>query len=325
MKFYLNQITKSIFTTIILLGSVVAIAAQTDQGRVSGTVSDEAGAVVAGATVTIKNNGTNQTRTAATDNSGYYFVPSLNAAFYTVMVNAPNFAATTVTDVQLSVSQHLDLPLKLTVAGQTVAVEVTAASEAAIDTSSARIGATVNQREVEDLPINGRQLSQLYLQAPGTVNSGTGTYGDIRFSGRANQQNVIRYDGVEGTAIIDASPGNLNGEVASPFRLQSSLENVQEFRADSNNFPAEYGTGTGGQISQISFTVRFLNISAPKHSTRETFLTTPLPVCRKVFCGSINSAVQSAVRLLKINCFSSEVTKVTEFVPELIPSNSFPR
>ena len=84
------------------------------------------------------------------------------------------------------------------------------------------MSANVNQREVEGLPINGRQLSQLYLQAPGGVNSGTGTFADIRFSGRANQQNVIRYDGVEGTAIIDASPGNLNGEVPSPFRLQSS-------------------------------------------------------------------------------------------------------
>ncbi len=237
---------------VLFAFSATAILAQTDQGRISGTISDEAGAVVPGATVTVKNSGTNQVRTATTDTSGYYFVPALNAAVYTITVTAPNFAATNVTDVQLSVSQQLDLPLQLTAAGQTVTVEVTAGSEAAIDTSSARMGATVNQREVEDLPINGRQLSQLYLQAPGTVNTGTGTYGDIRFSGRANQQNVIRYDGVEGSAIIDASPGNLNGEVASPFRLQSSLENVQEFRADSNNFPAEYGTGTGGQISVVT-------------------------------------------------------------------------
>lgn len=114
------------------------------------------------------------------------------------------------------------------------------------------MGANVNPREVEALPINGRQLSHLYLQAPGSVNSGSGTFGDIRFSGRANQQNVIRYDGVEGTAIIDASPGNINGEVPSPFRLQSSLENVQEFRVESNNFPAEFGTGTGGQVNVVT-------------------------------------------------------------------------
>ena len=53
-------------------------------------------------------------------------------------------------------------------------------------------------------------------------------------------------------AIIDASPGNLNGEVPSPFRLQASLENVQEFRVESSNYPAEYGTGTGGQISVVT-------------------------------------------------------------------------
>ena len=62
----------------------------------------------------------------------------------------------------------------------------------------------------------------------------------------------MRYDGIEGTAIIDASPGNLNGEIPTPFRLQSSLENVQEFRVDSNNYPAEQGTGTGGQINVVT-------------------------------------------------------------------------
>jgi hypothetical protein len=57
---------------------------------------------------------------------------------------------------------------------------------------------------------------------------------------------------VEGTAIIDAAPGNLNGEIPSPLRLQSSLENIQEFRVDSNNYPAEYGTGTGGQVTVVT-------------------------------------------------------------------------
>src|SRR6185436_7438013 len=130
--------------------------------------------------------------------------------------------------------------------------DVTATADTALDSNSASMSVNVNPREVEGLPLNGRQLSQLYLQAPGSVNSGSGTYGHIRFSGRAVQQNEIRFDGIEGTAIIDASPGNLNGEVPTPFRLQSSLENVQEFRVDSNNYPAEFGTGTGGQISVVT-------------------------------------------------------------------------
>src|SRR5207249_8107542 len=105
---------------------------------------------------------------------------------------------------------------------------------------------------VEALPLNGRQVSQLYLQAPGSTNVGSGTFGSIRFAGRATEQNTIRYDGIEGTGTIDANPGTLNAEIDSPFRLQSSLENVQEFRVESSNYTAEFGTGTGGQISLVT-------------------------------------------------------------------------
>ena len=87
-------------------------------------------------------------------------------------------------------------------------------TSAPVDLSSARIGVNVSEREVQDLPVNGRQMSQLMLQAPGSQNAGTGTWNDVRFSGRANQQNVIKFDGVEGSAIIDASPGNLGGQIA---------------------------------------------------------------------------------------------------------------
>src|SRR5207247_10386078 len=106
--------------------------------------------------------------------------------------------------------------------------------------------------EVDNLPVNGRQMSQLLLQAPGSQNAATGTWQDIRFSGRAVEQNAIRYDGIEGSAIIDAAPGNLNGEVATSFKLQASLENIQEFRVESSAYPAEYGTRSGGQVSVIT-------------------------------------------------------------------------
>ena len=142
--------------------------------------------------------------------------------------------------------------MTLQAAAVSTEVTVVAGGLAEIDTSSARVGANISEREVAQLPLNGRQVSQLYLMAPGAVNSGAGTYDNIRFSGRSNQQNVIRFDGIEGTSIIDASPGNLNGESTSLFRLQQSLENVQEFRIDTSNYPAEYGTGTGGQISFIT-------------------------------------------------------------------------
>ncbi len=237
--------------TTILLVLFISAFAQGD-GRIAGTVTDTAGAVVPGATVTVTNEATGDVRTATSSAQGSFLIVALKPSTYTVVVASSNFETLTRSKLTVLVGQQLDLDLKLQAKGVKVEVNVVAGEESLANTSSASLSANVNPREVEGLPINGRQLSQLYLQAPGGVNSGTGTFGDIRFSGRANQQNVIRYDGVEGTGIIDASPGNLNGEVPSPFRLQSSLENVQEFRVDSSNFPAEYGTGTGGQISVVT-------------------------------------------------------------------------
>jgi len=229
----------------------LTVLAQSEQGRIVGTVSDANGAVVPGASVLIKSERTGEERTATTNEAGNYAVSGLRPSLYTVTATAQNLTVR-LTNVQLLVGQELKLELTLQATGVEAKVDITSTGDAAIDTGSATMGVNVNPREVEGLPLNGRQLSQLYLQAPGSVNSGSGTFGDIRFSGRAVEQNIVRYDGIEGTAIIDASPGNLNGEVPTPFRLQSSLENVQEFRVDSNNYPAEQGTGTGGQINVVT-------------------------------------------------------------------------
>src|ERR1043165_2751923 len=228
-----------------------AVYAQQDQGRIGGVITDSAGDLVPGAQIVVKNEKTGEERTATSSESGSYIVSGLRPSLYTVTATAQSLTVRA-TGVQVLAGQELNLNLTLQATGVEAKVDIVAAADTGIDTGTAAMGVNVNPREVEALPLNGRQLSQLYLQAPGSVNSGSGTFGDIRFSGRAVQQNVIRYDGIEGSAIIDASPGNLNGEVPSPFRLQSSLENVQEFRVDSSNFPAEFGTGTGGQISVVT-------------------------------------------------------------------------
>jgi Carboxypeptidase regulatory-like domain len=242
----------SFIVSIIILLCVAIGYAQVDQSRISGTVTDSTGAFVTGATVTTKNEKTGDTRTVTSGNDGTFRINALQPSLYTVSASAANFETTTQKNIELLVGQEGKLTLILQPKGVTTSVDIVAGEESLVNVSSASMSANVTQREVDGLPINGRQLSQLYLQAPGAVNSGTGTFSDIRFSGRANQQNVIRYDGVEGSAIIDSSPGNLNGEVPTPFRLQSSLENVQEFKVDSSNFPAEFGTGTGGQISVVT-------------------------------------------------------------------------
>src|SRR5215475_9931753 len=240
-------------TTLFLFGlaSLVPLSAQVDQGRITGVVHDPTGAALRGATVTISNERTAEQRTAATNDQGFYSFVALQPSLYTVRAKATNFSEQEVKGVRLVVGQefHQDFTLAVHTSTEVITVEATTPE---VDTSSARMGINVDPRAVSQLPINGRQLSQLALQAPGAVNSGSGTFNDLRFSGRANQENAIRYDGVEGSAIIDASPGNLNGQIPSPFKLQASLENVQEFRVESNNYPAEFGTGTGGQVSVVT-------------------------------------------------------------------------
>lgn len=238
--------------TFLLIFTLFAHTFAQSGGRIAGTISDANGAAIAGAIVTITNTKTGEIRTITTDKNGSYRVVNLVPSAYTVKAEATDFEPQSQGSIELLVGQEAPVNLVLPVKGQRLEVNVTGGEDTLLNVSSASMSANVNPRELAGLPVNGRQLSQLYLQAPGGVNSGTGTFADIRFSGRANQQNVIRYDGVEGSAIIDASPGNLNGEVPSPFRLQSSLENVQEFRVDSSNFPAEFGTGTGGQVSVVT-------------------------------------------------------------------------
>ncbi|HYX27260.1 MAG TPA: carboxypeptidase regulatory-like domain-containing protein [Pyrinomonadaceae bacterium] len=229
----------------------MAVFAQSDAGKISGFAKDQNGAIVPGANISVVNERTGEERNAKANDDGFFSVPALKASSYRLTADASGLSAK-VENLNLSVGQELTVNLAMTATGVSATVNITSSEETVTNTGSASMGANVIPREVQALPLNGRQLSQLYLQAPGSVNSGSGTYGDIRFSGRATEQNEIRYDGIEGTAIIDTSPGNLNGEIPTPFRLQSSLENVQEFRVESNNYPAELGTGTGGQISVVT-------------------------------------------------------------------------
>ncbi|MBI3492311.1 MAG: TonB-dependent receptor [Acidobacteria bacterium] len=237
--------------TAALLVLAPSAFAQVDQGRFNGTVRDSSNAFAAGVTVKIKNERTGEERTTVTNDKGYFLITQLKPSTYTIRVERSGFAPIEYTAMPLNVGQELTLDFELKPAGVQEAITVVGTSPI-LDLSSSRIGVNVSPREVDNLPVNGRQMSQLMLQAPGSQNAGTGTWQDIRFSGRAVEQNAIRYDGIEGSAIIDAAPGNLNGEVATPFKLQASLENIQEFRVESSAYPAEYGTGSGGQVSVIT-------------------------------------------------------------------------
>jgi hypothetical protein len=243
---------KALCLVAISLVVTVAASGQTDAGRIVGTITDPTGAVVPNAVVTVKNERTGQQRKVTTNDQGAYAAVQLLPAVYTVTAEGAGLGPAERKGVNVQVGQERTVNLVIQPSSVVTEVNVSGGELAAVDVSSARLGVNVSSREVGDLPLNGRQISQLYLLSPGAVVSGSGTFDDIRFNGRSNEQNIIRFDGIEGTSIVDTSPGNLNGEISSQFRLQTSLENVQEFRIDSSNYPAEYGTGTGGQISIIT-------------------------------------------------------------------------
>jgi hypothetical protein len=235
----------------VLAVFVTASLAQTTTGRISGYVQDPSGSVVPDVKVTLTNEKTGLSRQTTTNQDGLFNFFSAPPSTYTLAFAASGFAPLSSKGLTLQLGQELSQTYKLALEGNqsTVSVEANAVD---LDTSSAKIGGNVASREIENLPINGRQISQLYLLVPGATNAGSGTFDNIRFSGRAVEQNIIRLDGIEATSIIDTSPGNLNGELTSIFRLQQSLEAIQEFRIDSSSYPAEMGTGTGGQISFLT-------------------------------------------------------------------------
>ncbi len=240
---------KYLFSTIVFMS--VALA-QLDQARISGTVVDSSGALIPGATITVKNQKTGAEREAKSNETATFFIPGLSPSVYSMTVVSPGLANAQFKDMNLAVGQERNVTVTMMPASVSTEISVSGGELVVIDTSSASVGANINAREVASMPLNGRQISQLYLLAPGAQTAGGGTYDNIRFSGRANQQNAVRFDGVEGSSIIDSSPGNINGQTSSSFRLQASLETVQEFRVESSNYPAEYGTGTGGQISIVT-------------------------------------------------------------------------
>jgi hypothetical protein len=173
-----------------VLAAPARAGAQTD-GRFTGVVLDVTGAFVPGATVTVKNERTGEERVVTANDPGLYVVTNLKPSVYTIRATFGDFAPIEITTLTLTAAQefHLDLTLQPAGLTETVTVQGTFTT---VDVSSARMGVNVTEREVLNLPVNGRQMSQLLLQAPGSQNAGTGTWQDIRFSGRAVEQNVIR-------------------------------------------------------------------------------------------------------------------------------------
>jgi hypothetical protein len=221
--------------------------AQSNNGTISGTVSDPSGGVMSGATVTITDQQRGITRTLTTDASGEYNAPNLLPGFYKIVVTATGFKTVARPDVQIEVAQEarLDFTLAPGDASQTVVV-----TEAAplVESTNATLGGTLSNETINDLPLNGRNYENLITLRPGVTRYPGGGFSTASTNGLRPEDNVFLLDGLNGDepfsgqSVINGAP--LFGDATTLL----PIEGIQEFNTIENP-PAEYGWKPGAVIN----------------------------------------------------------------------------
>jgi hypothetical protein len=149
----------------------------------------------------------------------------------------------------VGVGQVRAVELQLNTLAESTVIAVS--KDVSADLSSASLSVNVTPQEVSSMPLNGRSYSILTLLAPGAVNLGDGGFDKLSFSGQPTSHNRYSFDGIDAGSVIDPNPGWFP-VVGTQFRLQTSIETIQEFRVDTALEPAEYGMGAGGHINVVS-------------------------------------------------------------------------
>ena len=220
-------------------------------GSFSGTVSDNSGAVVSGAKVTVTAQATNITRDSVTDDTGHFLVPLLGATTYTIRVAASGFKAAEAKDVRLQIDEHRELDFKLVPASVNTSVEVNA-TEVAVETSTPTLGQVITSEEVAELPLNGRNFVQLATLTPGTTAS---TSPVSFFTNAASSEAATRGSfslSVGGSReqetdwLLDGNDNNQLDE--GGIAIFSDIDDIQEFKVLTYNYSAEYGERAGPTV-----------------------------------------------------------------------------
>jgi len=247
---------KRILMTVGLLAVFVSVGfAQTDTGSIQGTVTDASGAVVPGATVTVTSLSTSRVVTVQSGGSGDFSVPTLNPGQYKVEVTAANFKTVT-QNVTLQVGQVLPLNFSLPAGAVTENVEVTSAAPL-VSSDSSDLGTVIQGRQVVDLPLDGRNFTQLATLAPG-VSRGANTNGDA--TGASGNAETYRYNQSGGAALsVNGLRPQANNFLLDGFDNNESLVNtiiffsapdaIQEFQVSTNVAPSEFGRAGGAILN----------------------------------------------------------------------------
>src|SRR5438105_1726967 len=226
-----------------LTGPLLAhIHGQGAGGQIEGTVRDQQGAVLPGATVTLRNDQTGVVRTAVTEADGRYLFPALAPGTFSVKVELQGFATTEARNLTITIGLALisDFSMKLENVSETITVAGTAP---VIDTTKSEVAGVVTQQQIETLPINSRQYLSLALLMPGTTVDGTRSFfatvnvgGSMTFNGTANM--------VDGTINSWAEDGEPRQNVPEGA--------VEEFKITNALYKAEFGLATGGVVQVVT-------------------------------------------------------------------------
>jgi carboxypeptidase family protein len=221
---------------------------QGTSGSLSGEVSDPAGAMITGATVTLTNLGTNYAQTEKTDSNGAYIIKPVEPGTYSLLIMTAGFEKYLQTGIVIHANQYAtqDVHLQMGATGATVSV---IADAELINTTTPELGMTVNQTSVTQLPLNGRDPSNLVTLAPGVINANLGnSYTQSGFS-FPNETDAAASGGRQGSTyyILDGAP-NMDTYLgrAAPF---PNADATQEFTVITNNFNAVYGFAPGAVVS----------------------------------------------------------------------------
>jgi hypothetical protein len=239
-------VLRLILAAVPSMADADAALAQSSNGTLHGTVTDQGGGVLPGVMVKLQSPATGLTRDVVTNTSGAYVFNFLPAGEYELTAELTGFKSVRQPAIKLEIGQSLEQDLKMEVGRleEVVNVEGTAPL---LDRTSASIGTVIQAAQLKDLPLAGRHWSGLMLLAPGAINTGEGTHLSTRFVGRARDDNNWTFDGIDATGVKDPRQD-------SDARLIISSESIAEFRVSSTLYSAESGTAAGGVVQLISKT-----------------------------------------------------------------------
>jgi Carboxypeptidase regulatory-like domain/TonB dependent receptor-like, beta-barrel len=236
-----------ILLTVLLLCATTAFGqAQSNAADIQGTVKDSTGAVVPNATVTVRHPGTNASRTATTNDEGFYRVINVPPGDYEISVEAPNFKKAVLTKVTVTIGQAATVDVPLEPGQITESVTISDATSEIVEGSKTAVATTIEQQTINNLPINERNYLSFALTTS-TVGRDNGrpigpapTTG-LNFGGQRGRSNLVQVDGADNT---DNS--------VNAARSTVSQEAVQEFQVVTNSFAAEFGRSAGGVVNVVT-------------------------------------------------------------------------